>query len=86
MRSGGEAEGNGERARLLDAVLGLGDQAAALERIREGLLDVGLRRVAIVDPETLQELLLHLADEVERIRGALADELAWLERELAEET
>jgi hypothetical protein len=82
MRGGGRSEGDDERAQLLDAVLGLGDHVAALGRIRESLLDLGLGRVAIAAPETLHEQLLQLAREVERIRGALADELAWLENEL----
>ena len=84
MRRGGRPEGDDERARLLDAALGLGDHVAALGRIRESLLDLGLGRVSITDPETLHEQLLHLANEVERIRGALADELVWLENELGE--
>jgi hypothetical protein len=67
-------------------VLGLGDHAAALGHIRERLLDVGLRRGASTDPETWHEQLLHLAHEVERVRGGLADELARLENELGKET
>ena len=34
MRSGGRPEGDDERARLLDAMLGLGDHVAALGRVR----------------------------------------------------
>ena len=85
MWRGGEAEGDDERARLLDAVLGLGDHVAALGHIRERLLDAGLRKGASTDPETWHEQLLHLANEVERVRGALADGLTRLENELGEE-
>jgi hypothetical protein len=55
MRGGGQVAGDDERARVLDAVLVRGDHAAPPGRVREGLLDLGLRRVVTADPETVEE-------------------------------
>ena len=43
------------------------------EQLRDALLDRGLRRLGVVQPDRLADLLVHAHDRIERVHGALED-------------